>query len=68
MLSVLLNPEGRRPLGVNATMPEGLKKARELETCLREAVADVDYPSYEGRPVVVEFEIEIDPGFEEVEA
>ena len=32
------------------------------------AVARADYPSYDGPPVVVEFDFELDPGFEEIPA
>lgn len=71
-VEILLNPKGARPLGVNTTLPgakPGISKHdRQLHECLRDAVATADYPSYDGPPVVVEFEFELDPGFEEVEA
>jgi hypothetical protein len=67
-VEILLNPKGARPLGVNTTLPGSIKKDRELHECLRAAVATADYPSYDGPPVVVEFEVELDPGYEEVEA
>ena len=65
-VSVLLNPKGATPLGVNTELPGGSKKDRQLRECLRSAVATADYPSYDGPPVVVEFAFELDPGFEEV--
>lgn len=65
-VAVLLNPKGATPLGVNTELPGGSKKDRELRECLRAAVATADYPSYDGPPIVVEFDFELDPGFEEV--
>lgn len=63
-MAVKLNPEGR-PFGVNATLPSGYEKSGKLEDCLREAAANAAYPKYDGPPVVVEFEFELDPGFVE---
>ena len=63
-ISVKLNPEGSTPFGVNADMPERLAKAEKLETCMREAAAGAPYPTYDGPPLIVEFETEIDPGYE----
>jgi hypothetical protein len=65
-VEVLLNPKGATPLGVNTELPGRSKKDRELVECLRAAVATADYPSYDGPPVVVEFDFELDPGTEEV--
>lgn len=65
-VEVLLNPKGATPLGVNTELPGRSKKDRQLTECLRAAVATADYPSYDGPPVVVEFDFELDPGFEEV--
>jgi hypothetical protein len=67
-VAVLLNPKGATPLGVNAQLPEDIAKNAKLRECLRSAVARADYPSYDGPPVVVEFDFELDPGFEEVPA
>lgn len=66
VMAVMLNPKEARPLGVNATMPEALAKASKLTDCLREATAAAPYPTYDGPPVVVEFEFEVDPGSYEV--
>ncbi len=66
-MAVKLNPEAPRPFGVNATLPSGFEEAEQLETCMREAVGDVQFPTYDGPPVVVEFEFELDPGFVWVE-
>ncbi len=65
-VSVLLNPQGETPLGINADLPKPVAKDRELRECLRAAVATAPYPSYDGPPIVVEFDFELDPGFEEV--
>lgn len=67
-VAVLLNPKGATPLGVNAELPEQVKKNGKLKECLRTAVARADYPSYDGPPIVVEFDFELDPGFEEIPA
>lgn len=64
-LSVLLDPEGERPLGVNAELAKPLTKNKKLNDCLRLAAAHAHYPSYDGPPVVVDFEFELDPGFVE---
>lgn len=67
-VAVLLNPKGATPLGVNADLPEPIIKDRRLRECLRAAAANAEYPSYDGPPIVVEFNFELDPGFEEVPA
>jgi len=67
-VAVLLNPKGDTPLGVNAELPDNVKKNGKLRECLRTAVAKADYPSYDGPPIVVEFDFELDPGYEEVPA
>jgi hypothetical protein len=66
-MAVKLNPEQSRPFGVNASMPDAHAKATKLQDCLREAAASAPYPTYDGPPVVVDFEFELDPGFIEVE-
>lgn len=67
-VAVLLNPKGATPLGVNADLPAPAAKDRRLRECLRAATAGADFPSYDGPPIVVEFDFELDPGFEEVPA
>lgn len=64
-MAVKLNPEKRRPFAVNAQMPEDYAKAKKLADCLREAAASAPYPTYDGPPVIVEFEFELDPGYYE---
>lgn len=64
-MSVKLNPESPRPFGVNATMPEGYAKSVKLKDCLREAAASAGYPTYDGPPLIVDFEFQLDPGFVE---
>ena len=61
-VEVLLNPEGERPLGVNAKMPNEVSKNKSLRECLRGAVAAASYPSYDGPPVVVQFSFELESG------
>ncbi len=63
-MEVLLNPEGERPLGVNGQLVEGGPEDPQLLTCLRQATAAAPYPSYDGPPVVVEFDFELDAGYE----
>jgi PilZ domain len=67
-VAVLLNPKGATPLGVNAELPAPSAKDRRLHECLRAAAANAEYPSYDGPPIVVEFDFDLDPGFEEVPA
>jgi len=67
-VAVLLNPKGATPLGVNADLPAPIIKDRRLRECLRAAAAGAEFPSYDGPPIVVEFDFELDPGYEEVPA
>jgi hypothetical protein len=66
-MAVKLNPEQSRPFGVNASLPDAHARSSKLQDCLREAAASAPYPTYDGPPVVVDFEFELDPGFAEVE-
>lgn len=61
-MQVKLNPKEPRPFGVNATLPKKFAKAGGLNDCMREAAASVHYPTYDGPPLVVEFEFELDAG------
>jgi hypothetical protein len=63
-VDVLLDPEGNRPLGVNAKIDSD-KSQKKLKGCLRQAIASAKFPGYDGPPVVVNFEFEIDPGYED---
>ncbi len=62
-MAVKLNPKDSKPFGINATMPESYIEATALTDCLRDATAGAPYPTYDGPPVVVEFEFELDPGY-----
>jgi hypothetical protein len=64
--AVKLNPSKERPFAVNATLSNGkLSKDEKFKGCLREAVAEAGYPTYDGPPQVAEFYVEpLDPGFE----
>lgn len=62
-IAVKLNPEQHRPFGVNATLPDGFEKAAKLKDCMREEIAKVPFPKYDGPPVVVEIEFELEPAY-----
>jgi hypothetical protein len=61
-IAVKLNPAKSRPLGVNAKLPQRYAKNELLSECLREAVASVPFPTYDGPPIVVEFSTQLDAG------
>lgn len=63
-MEVLLNPAGRRPLGINGKVSDDAPADTGLMECLRAATAAAPYPGYDGPPVIVEFDFEIDAGFE----
>lgn len=65
-VQVLLNPHGRVPLGLNTTMPKRYSKRSSFVSCLRTAAAEAPYPAYDGPPLVVDFEFELDPGYDVV--
>ena len=60
-MAIKLNPKSSAPFAVNAEMPDGVKDSK-LKDCLREAAAAASYPTYDGPPVVVKFNFELDPG------
>lgn len=57
-------PTGKA-LGVNATLPGKHDKDDALKECIREAVASVQFPSYDGPPTVITFSTELDAGYME---
>lgn len=60
---VQLNPEEPVPMGVNAKLTDPkLDGDKALKDCLREAVAGVGYPTYDGPPQLAEFQTDLDPG------
>lgn len=61
-MAIKLNPESAQPFAVNASMPKAFAKNESLTECLREAGASSQFPTYDGPPIVVEFEFELDPG------
>jgi hypothetical protein len=61
-MQVKLNPKEPKPFGVNAELPKKFKKAGSLNDCMRDAAAAVHYPTYDGPPLVVAFEFELDAG------
>jgi hypothetical protein len=62
---VQLNPESGRPFAVNAKLTnQRLGSDKDLSDCLREVVADVGFPTYDGPPQVAEFSVQpLDAGF-----
>lgn len=63
-MAIKLNPKEQKPFAVNAEMPDGVHDEK-LKDCLRDAAAAAEYPKYDGPPVVVKFNFELDPGGEE---
>ncbi len=55
-------PKGKAT-AVNATLPGKFDKDEKLKECIRSAVADVQFPQYDGPPVVVDFHMELDAGY-----
>lgn len=67
-VEVLLNPNGNRPLGINAMLPPKLRKNAEFRECVRGATAAAPFPAYDGPPVIVDLDFQIDPGSDYEEA
>lgn len=63
-VSILLDPKGDRPLGINAKLPGSLAKQKNFRECIRGAAADAPFPAYDGPPVVVNIRFDLDPGYE----
>ncbi len=61
-VEVLLNPAGNRPLGINAMLPKKLRSNAALRECVRTATAAAPFPAYDGPPVMVDLDFQIDPG------
>lgn len=61
-VSILLNPKGDRPLGINAELPRKLARNKSLRECIRTATAGAPFPAYDGPPVVVDLRFELAPG------
>jgi hypothetical protein len=63
--AVKLNPKDAKPFAVNATLSSSKwNDDKELKNCLRDAVAGVGFPTYDGPPQVAEFSTQLDPGSE----
>ena len=60
--AVQLDPKNKRPIAVNATIDSKWNDKKDLKDCLRDAVADVGFPTYDGPPQVAEFYTQLDPG------
>lgn len=61
-IAVKLEPKTGKAAAVNATLPGKLDADTKLKECIRGAVATVQFPKYDGPPVVVEFYTEVDAG------
>ncbi len=64
-IAVKLEPKTGKAAAVNATLPGKYDKDAKLKECIRTAVAGVQFPQYDGPPVVVDFYTELDAGFME---
>lgn len=60
-VAVKLEPKTGKAAAVNASISKQ-KKDKKLKDCIRTAVASVQFPQYDGPPVVVEFSTELDAG------
>lgn len=61
-LQVKLEPKTGKAMAVNATISGKYAKDEELSACLRDAVAQVEFPKYDGPPVVAEIYTQLDSG------
>ena len=61
-LQVKLEPKTGKAMAVNATLSGKYAKDQKLSDCLREAVASVEFPKYDGPPVVAEIYTQLDGG------
>jgi hypothetical protein len=61
-LQVKLEPNTGGVLAVNATLPGKYAKDKVLDQCIRDAVGEVEFPKYDGPPVVAEFYTQLDAG------
>ncbi len=63
--AVKLNPKDPKPSAVNVNVAAGKwAKKKSLTDCLRNAVAEVGFPTYDGPLQVAEFDTQRDPGSE----
>jgi hypothetical protein len=61
-IQVKLEPKTGKAMAVNATISGKHAKDQSLNDCLRDAVAQVDFPKYDGPPVVAEIYTQLDGG------
>lgn len=61
-LQVKLEPKTGKAMAVNATLPAKYAKDETLDQCIRDAVGGVEFPKYDGPPVVAEFYTQLDAG------
>ncbi|MCB9719090.1 MAG: hypothetical protein H6712_34915 [Myxococcales bacterium] len=62
-ISIKLDGPKGKAMAVNASLPGKLDKDSTLKDCIRDAVGGVQFPSYDGPPVVVDFHTEVDAGY-----
>jgi len=62
-ISIKLDGQTGKALAVNATLPGKLDKDATLKECIRTAVSGVQFPTWDGAPVVVDFITEVDAGY-----
>ncbi len=61
-VTVKLEPKTGKAAAVNATLSSKYDSDTKLKDCIRNAVAEVQFPQYDGPPVVVEFYTQLDAG------
>lgn len=67
MMDIQVKIEGKtgKAVGINTKLPGKFDKDDSLKNCIRDAVGSVQFPSYDGPPVVVDFYTELDAGYME---
>jgi hypothetical protein len=61
-IAVQLDPKTGKAAAVNATLPGKYDNDTTFKDCIRNAVAQVEFPTYDGQPVTVEFYTQLDAG------
>jgi hypothetical protein len=61
-IAVQLEPKTGKAAAVNATLPGKYDKDSNLKDCVRDAVAQVAFPKYDGPPVTAVFYTQFDAG------
>lgn len=61
-ISVKLNPKASAPSGINLDLSSKRHDDEQLKTCMKKAIDEAPFPTYDGAPRVVDFSTELDPG------